>query len=75
VNLYHKQVIRITPSTLNCLKSGSLFALLRKEPTLVWRTVPMLVRIARNSVDGRSIRITYGTDQQVIQTGVDGTLK
>ena len=41
---------------------------------MVWRTVPILVRIARSSVDGRPIRTTCGTDQQVIRTGVDGAL-
>ena len=39
---------------------------------MVRRTVPMLVQIAKSSVDGRPIRSTCGTDQQVIRTGVDG---
>ena len=39
---------------------------------MVRRTVPILVRITRSSVDGRPIRTTCGTDQQVIRTGVDG---
>ena len=41
---------------------------------MVRRTVPILVRITRSSVDGRPIRTTCGTDQQVIRTGVDGAL-
>ena len=39
---------------------------------MVRRTIPILVRITRSSVDGRPVRTTCGTDQQVIRTGVDG---
>ena len=39
---------------------------------MVRRTVPILLRSTRSSVDGRPIRTTCGTDQQVILTGVDG---
>ena len=39
---------------------------------MVRRTVPILVLIARSSVDGRPLRTTCGTDEQVICTGVDG---
>ena len=35
----------------------------------------MLVRIASSSVDGRPIRTTCGTDQQMIRTAVDGALR
>ena len=41
---------------------------------MVRRTVPILVWFNRSSVDGRPIRTTCGTDQQVIPTGVDGAL-
>ena len=41
---------------------------------MVRRTVPILARITRSSVDGRPICTTCGTDQQVIRTGVDGAL-
>ena len=42
---------------------------------MVQRTVPILVRIARSSVDGRPIRTTCVTDQQAIRIGVDGALE
>ena len=41
---------------------------------MVRRTVPMLVQVAKSSVDGRPFRTTCGTDPQVIHTGVDGAL-
>ena len=41
---------------------------------MVRRTVPLLVRIARSSVDGRLNRTTYSMDQQMIRTDVDGAL-
>ena len=41
---------------------------------MVRLAVPMLVRIARSSVDGRPIRATCCMDQQVIRTRVDGAL-
>ena len=42
---------------------------------MVRRTVPILVRITRSSVDGRPVRTTCSTDQQLIRTGVDGSLE
>ena len=37
-------------------------------------TVPVLLRIARRGVNGRPIRITFDTDQKVIQSSVNGVL-
>ena len=51
-----------------------LLVVFLKGPKVVRRSAPVLVRFARSSVDGRPIRTTCGTDQQVICTSVEGAL-
>ena len=42
---------------------------------VIRRTLSVLLRIARSSVDGRPIRTTCDTDQQVIRISVNGTFE
>ena len=52
------------------MKAGSCMILLLVGSKVIGRTVSVLLRIARSSVDGRQVFTTYDTDQQVLRSSV-----